>query len=313
MPRHDRIRLRRELRFKRVKQLITQRRQTTLSQIVQRDVKTVRLMKALRFRLREVHDTIAKSIVYVRSEKRRKALLEIAYFANAVRRDIDRLIARYEHNMVQVYGIDRLHECIDRIVQCARSGMSGLPVDVDDLTHELAHHYYAPINPSHYHFTANMIRLTDLTIQFMQGMKAELYTAYRADLHDVASPFIRVANVLLQLAEFLEMLMRKKGRREKVKNKARGHYGVIKYDEPVHTIININLTPVDSLPLDTLLGNTYEFAREKAISLGRPELATKFIALAVFAIPERRVFKKYTFETDDLFSYTYRVTKHRYW
>jgi len=313
MPRIDRLRLRREQRFKRVKQLITQRRQTTLSQIVQRDVKAVQLMKALRFRLREVQDAIAKSIVYVRSEKRRKLLLEIAYFANAVRRDIDRLIARYEHNMVQVYGIDRLHECIDKIVQCARSGMSGLMPDVDSLTHELAHHYYAPINPSHYHFTANMLRLTDLTVQFMQGMKAELYTAYRADLHDVASPWIRTANVLLQLAEFLEMLMRKKGRREKVKNKARGHYGTIGYDEPIHTIININLTPVDALPLDTLLGNTYEFAREKAISLGRPELATKFIALAVFAIPERRVFKKQRFETDELFSYTYRVTKHRYW
>ena len=67
MPRTDRLRLRREQRFKRVKELITQRRQLTLKQIVQRSVKSVRLMKALRFRLKEVHDAIAKSIVYVRS------------------------------------------------------------------------------------------------------------------------------------------------------------------------------------------------------------------------------------------------------
>jgi len=313
MPRTDRLRLRREQRFKRVKELITQRRQLTLKQIVQRDIKSVRLMKALRFRLKEVHDAIAKSIVYVRSIERRKQLLEIAYHVNAIYRHVERTLARYEQKMVQVHGIDKLHECIDNIVQCARSGMSGLAPDVDTLTHELAHHYYAPINPSHYHFTANMIRLTDLTVQFMQGMKAELYTAYRADLKDVASPWVRTANILLQLAEFLTMLMRKKGRREKVKNKARGHYGVIQYNEPIHTIININLTPVDALPLDTLLGNTYEFAREKAISLGKPELATKFIALAVFAIPERRVFKKQRLETDDMFSYAYRVRKHRYW
>ena len=313
MPRVDRHRLRREKRFERSKNLITQRRQQTLTQIMQRDVKTVQMMKALRFRLKEVHDTIARSIVYVRSEKRRKQLLEIAYHVNAVYRHIERTLARYEHNLVQTYGLTQLQQHITALADYAKAGLSGVPYDAPSLTHEFAHHYYAPLNPSHYHFTANMIRLTDLTMQFLQGMKAELYTAYRADLQDMVSPWMRVANILLQLAEFLAMLMRKKGRREKVKNKARGHYGTVDYNEVIHTIINVNLVPVDGLPLNTLLGNTYEFAREKAISLGKPELATKFIALGVFAIPLRKVFKKTTFETDELMSYTYRVRKHKYW
>ncbi|RLF41149.1 MAG: hypothetical protein DRN12_03795 [Thermoplasmata archaeon] len=313
MPRPDRVRLRRIKRFERLNTITAQRQVQIRKSISAKDAKAVSMLKALRFRLKELHDTIAKDVIYVRSVERRKALLEIAYFANAVRYDAERLIAMYEQNMLQNYGIDALEKHFKQLIESAKAGMSGIVKPVDSLTHELARHYYAPMHPTVHHFTANMLRLTDLTMQFLKDMKAEFYTGYKVDLKDLASPFTRVANVLLQLAEFLELLMRKKGRREKVRKKARGHYGIVHYDEPVHTIVDVNLIPVDELPLNTILGNTYEFARHKAMSLGKPELATKFMALGVYIIPERKVFKKESFERDALLSYTFRVRKHTYW
>jgi len=293
MPRVDRYRIRRILRFKRLGMEITKRGRIRIGIIVEEDKRKVALKKSLRFRLKELEDSISKSIIYVRSEERRKVLMEIYVLAKAVRQTIERDLANYEVTDVVNYGLDQLREWFGKIFDSATQTLHGVRKDEPSIVHELA--------------TANMIRLTDLTMQFLEGLKGDYFVSYHAKLGDIQSPFARVANIFLQLAEWLDNLMRRKSRREKVRNKSKGHYGYIYYDEPVHTVLNLNLVPVDELTVNQILGNTYALARDKARSIGKPELTNRIINVGLYVIPLRKTYwsRKERIIKSDVLSYVY--------
>jgi len=314
MPRHDRHRKRREFRFKRLRFEILRGLRVRISVILRGDEEAVRMRKAVSFRLKEVEDKIARSIIYVRSTERRKALMEIYALAKSVRCDLERTEAQKEISLLQL-GVEYIRGIIYKIVNYAKAGFSGIPKTEDSITHELAQKYYTVLNADNHHFTMNAIRLTDLTAKFLEGMNADFFVSYQIDIGKMSSAWTRVANTLLQLAEFLTELMRRKGRRERVRNKSKGHYGTVKYDEPIHTIIDLNRIPVDEQPLNTLLGNSYVFMRDKAISLGRPELANRIISWGIYVIPERKskLSKRKPLLTDATLSYEYRFRYPRYY
>jgi len=315
MPRVDRHRIRRILRFKRLGAEITNRGRIRIGIIVEEDKKRVALKKSLRFRLKELEDSISRSIVYVHSEERRKVLMEIYVLAKAVRQTIERDLAGYEVTDVVNYGLDQLREWFSKIFDSATQTLHGIRKKEPSIVHELAQRYFTPLHPNDHHFTANMIRLTDLTMQFLEGLKGDYFVSYHAKLGDIQSPFMRTANVLLQLAEWLDNLMRRKSRREKVRNKSKGHYGDIYYDELVHTVINLNLVPVDELTVNQILGNTYMLARDKARSIGKPELTNRIINVGLYVIPMRKTYwsRKERIIKSDVLSYTYRMKDKRYW
>jgi len=271
------------------------------------------LRKALAFRIKEVEDEIARSIVYIRSRERRKALMEIYALAKSIRCDLERTEAKKEIGLLE-YGIEVIKEKFRRLIEYAKAGFGGIPKTEDSLTHEIAQRYYTPLNSDNHHFTANFIRLTDLTAQFMADMKADFNIAYQTEIGNLTSPWTKVANIMLQLAEFLSELMRRKGRRERVRNKSKGHYGTVSYDEPIHTVIDFNRIPVDEQPLNSLLGNTYNIARDKARSVGRPELANRIISVGVYVIPERKskLAKREILTKDATLSYEYRFRYPKY-
>jgi len=152
-------------------------------------------------------------------------------------------------------------------------------------------------------------------MQFLKDMKADFYISYQIELKELLSPWTRVANILLWLAEFLIELMRRKGGGESVRNKSKGHFGIVKYDEPVHTVIDINRMNVDERPLYALLGNTYTLCRDKARSLGKPELANRIKTVGVYVIPERRskLSRKRLLIDNPTLSYYYRFRGFRYY
>jgi len=148
----------------------------------------------------------------------------------------------------------------------------------------------------------------------MMGMEADFNIAYQTEIGNLSSPWTKVANTTLQLAEFLSEMMRRKGKRERVRNKSKGHYGVIDYDEPIHTVIDFNRIPVDEIPLNSALGNTYNIARDKARSVGRPELANRIISTGIYVIPERKskLAKREILTKDPTLSYEYRFRYPKY-
>ncbi|RKY29422.1 MAG: hypothetical protein DRP74_08830, partial [Candidatus Omnitrophota bacterium] len=310
----DRVRIRRIKRFESIRKAVSERIRNVIGGIVRRDNEAVKLRKAVSFRLKEVEDKIARSIVYVRSTERRKALMEIYALAKSVRCELERTETQKEISLLQL-GVDFVRGIITKIVNYAKAGFSGIPKTEDSITHELAQRYYTVLNADNHHFTMNAVRLTDLTAKFLEGMNADFFVSYQIDMGKMTSPWTRVANTLLQLAEFLSELMRRKGRRERVRNKSKGHYGTVKYDEPIHTIIDLNRIPVDEQPLNTLLGNSYVFMRDKAISLGRPELANRIISWGIYVIPERKskLSKREILTKDATLSYEYRFRYPRYY
>jgi len=315
MPRPDRVRQRRILRFKRLGAEILKGGRIRIGIIVEKDKEKTALKKALRFRIKELEDEIARSIIYVRSEERRKVLMEIYVLSKAIRQSIERDLAGYETTDLVNYGLDQLKEWFSKIFDYSTECMHGVRKDDPSIVHELAQRYFTPLNPNDHHFTANMIRLTDLTMQFLEGLKGDYFVSYHAKLGDVQSPFTRTANLMLQLAEWLANLMRRKSRREKVRNKSKGHYGDIYYHEPVHTVINLNLVPIDELTVNQILGNTYMLARDKARSIGKPELTNRIINVGLYVIPMRKTYwsRKERIVKDDVLSYEYRFKHKRYY
>ena len=313
MPRPDRVRKRREIRYKQIAIRIKRRGRVAIGVIVKRDEEAVRMRKELTERLRDVEDEIAKSIIYVRSIERRKALMEIYALAKSIREDIERTDAKKEIGLLE-YGVENVRERFRRLINYAKAGYGGIPKTEDSLTHEIAQRYYTPLNATDHHFTGNFVRLTDLTMQFLEGMKADFNVAYQSEIGNLTSAWSRVANVMLQLAEFLSELTRRKRKRERVRNKSKGHYGVVDYDEPIHTVIDFNRIPVDEQSLNVLLGNTYNLARDKARSVGRPELANRIISTGIYVIPERKskLAKKEILTKDATLSYEYRFRYPKY-
>ena len=313
MPRPDRTRKRREIRFKQLAIRIRKRGRVRIGIIVREDQEAVRMRKELTERLRDVEDEIAKSIIYVRSIERRKALMEIYALAKSIRCDLERTESKKELGLLE-YGVENVRERFRRIIGYARAGYGGIPKTEDSLTHEIAQRYYTPLNATDHHFTGNFVRLTDLTYQFLEGMKADFNIAYQTEIGNLSSAWSRVANTMLQLAEFLSELMRRKSKRERVRNKSKGHYGVVDYNEPIHTVIDLNRIPVDEQPLNSLLGNTYNLARDKARSVGRPELANRIITTGIYVIPERKskLAKREILTKDPTLSYEYRFRSPKY-
>lgn len=82
--------------------------------------------------------------------------------------------------------------------------------------------------------------------------------------------------------------MLKKQRREKIRSKSKGHYGVISYEEPIHTAIDINRIGQFTQPLRTCIAHHYQLLKDKAFSLGYPHKWHKLGYIGVFGIIERK-------------------------
>jgi len=303
----------REKRFKRLRLVITKDLRIRIQLIIKKDIEKVRIKKDVIHNLKKVENEIADKIIYVRSKQRRKALMDIYLLTKSIRHDLERSLVNKEISLLQ-YGIEVIKEKFTKLISYCVMAFNGLCKDEDSLTKEMARMYMTNLHPDDHHFTMNAIRLTDMTMQFLKDMKADFYVSYQADLKDMASPWSKVCNILLMLAEFLLELMRRKGRKEHVRNKSKGHYGTVKYDEPVHTVIDINRMNVDERPLNSILGNTYTLCRDKARSLGRPELANRIISVGVYVIPKRRskLSRKRMLIENPTLSYYYRFRGFRY-
>ena len=313
MVRIDRRRKRREIRFGRLAFQIRRGLRIRIGLIVKGDTEAVKLKRDIANRLRNIEDKIEDTIIYIRSKERRKALMEIYALSKAIREDLERTDTRKEIGLLE-YGYEVIREKFRRLIEYAKAGFGGILKTEDSLTHEIAQRYYTPLNSDNHHFTANFIRLTDLTTQFMEGMKADFNVSYQTEMKNLRSPWTGVANTMLQMGEMLTELMRRKGRRHRLRNKSKGHYGTVKYDEPIHTVIDFNRIPIDERSLNSLLGNTYLLCRDKARSLGRPELANRIISVGIYVIPERKskLAKREILTKDPTLSYEYRFGSLRY-
>lgn len=313
MPRLERRRIRKKIRFGRLEILVRGRTRLIIRIALDRQKERLNLRKSISDRIKSVEREIKRKNVYITSEKRREAVREIALYSKACLYNFSFINANYENYLINTYGLSHVYNKILELSQYAGNSLSGIPAYADSLTKELARLYYAPLNSTLFHATANMIKLTDLTINALYNKPGDFFIMYNITVGDLTNPYLR-SSPNRNLSEFFTRLMYKKGKRERMRNKSKGHFGTIKYDEPIHTVINYNRVPMLDLPLYSLIGNTYVLARDKAFSLGRPELANRINAIGIFVIPHRKskLSKKEELIKDDVLSYNYRFKYIRY-
>jgi len=179
-------------------------------------------------------------------------------------------------------------EAIKAIANASKAGLAGLPAGLPPLTYEFAKDFYTYLAPYDAHFSMYALRLNDLTIRLLEGLKADYYVAVGYKLEDVLSPYERPANIWYWLLELMLNYMLKKQRREKIRSKSKGHYGVINYEEPIHTAIDINRIGQFTQPLRTCIAHHYQLLKDKAFSLGYPHKWHKLSYIGVFGIIERK-------------------------
>ena len=236
-------------------------------------------------RIRDRFSNIARNIRSRTIESAEKAKLEGKANVSYVSRDEavrDKAIYdRYAENL------DLL---INNIKLMSQAGLLYIPEDFPMLssTKALAEYYFTPYIPAHDHYTMYAVKLTPLTIKQLAEELADFYVNYELELKDYISPYRRVADYFMNLFELLLSLMRKKGRREKVRNKSKGHYGRISYNEPIHDMITVSLDGYSTSKLIHCILNSYWLKRWKAMSIGFPELANKIIHSSVLAILVRK-------------------------
>ena len=199
---------------------------------------------------------------------------------------------------------DRYSDVLDLVINnikiLSQSGMLYIPENFTlfDQTKAIASYYFAPYIPSHDHFTMYAVKLTPLTIKQLANELADFYVNYELEMKDYTSPYSHVADYYMQLFEMLLNLMRRKSKRERVRNKSKGHYGRISYNEPIHDMITVDFTPYSTSKLICCILNSYWLKRWKAMSIGRPELANKMLHSSILAIIRRK--GKYTKKYPDL-------------
>ena len=313
MPRLERRRLRKKIKFGRLEILVRGRTRLIIRIALDRYKERLNLRKSISDRIKSVENKIKRESVYITSEKRREAVREITLYSKACLCNFSFINANYENYLINTYGLSHIHSKILELSQYAGMSLSGIPIGVDSLTKELARLYYAPLNSTMFHATFNAIRLTDLTINALYNKPGDFYVMYNVTVGDLTNPYMR-SSPNRNLSEFFTRLMYKKGKRERMRNKSKGHFGIVKYDEPIHTVINYNRVPMLNLPLYSLIGNTYALMRDKAFSLGKPELANRINAISIFVIPYRKskLSKKESIIKDNALSYYYRFKYIRY-
>jgi len=181
-----------------------------------------------------------------------------------------------------------LTDSIKAIANASKAGLAGLPAGLHPLTYEFAKDFYTYLAPYDMHFTMYAIKLNDLTVRYLEAIHADYYVAVGYKLEDVLNPYEQPANRWYWLLEQLLNYMYRKSRKEKIRSKSKGHYGVISYDEPIHTAIDINRIGQFSQPLRTCIAHHYQLLKDKAFSLGYPHKWHKLSYIGVLAIIERK-------------------------
>jgi len=118
----------RKRRTERIRQTITNIFNKIKEIILRRYKERLEQRNTIIHRVKETENTIRKSIVYVRSEERRKALKQILLITKAVRHDMERSLANKEISLLQ-YGTEVISEKINRIVNYCRMSYHGLRND----------------------------------------------------------------------------------------------------------------------------------------------------------------------------------------
>ena len=286
----------------------------TVTKAVERIRENVkRVSDRIRNNLRNIRDRVSNAISNANQRNLQKA--KAMELSDKARLSVD---SRDEANRdvlaVQNYMAD-LDTVINNIRLLSQNGLLFIPTDFPqlNLTKALATYYFTPYIPNNEHFTMYAVKLTPLTVQKLANELADFYVSYQVDTDKLLNPYMRVADWFMNLFEMLLTFMRKKGRREKARGRSKGHYGVIRYDEPIHDMITVSLDGYSTLKLIHCIGQSYLLKRFKAMSLGFPELANYLDSVAVLAILRRKA--KYTrlyphkSKKAELYE---RFSKHRY-
>ena len=261
----------------------------TVTKAVERIRENVkRVSDRIRNNLRNIRDRVSNAISNANQRNLQKA--KAMELSDKARLSVD---SRDEANRdvlaVQNYMAD-LDTIINNIRLLSQNGLLFIPTDFPqlNLTKALATYYFTPYIPNNEHFTMYSVKLTPLTVQKLANELADFYVSYQVDTDKLLNPYMRVADWFMNLFEMLLTFMRKKGRREKARGKSKGHYGVIRYDEPIHDMITVSLDGYSTLKLIHCIGQSYTLKRFKAMSLGFPELANYLDSVAVLAILRRK-------------------------
>jgi len=179
---------------------------------------------------------------------------------------------------------------MNNVKTLSMSGLFNIPPDFTnfDETKAFCEHYYAPYIGNKDHFTMYAIKLTPLTTEKLKEENADFYVSYELEMGKHVSPFKRVSHYLTQILEYLLNLLRRKPKRERIRKKHKGHYGKIRYDEPIHDVLDCKFDGISQTKLLYCLLNSYWLKRWKALSLGMPELANRITNVSVLILFRRK-------------------------
>jgi len=215
--------------------------------------------------------------------KKRKVTIYAVYQYDALRN------ANVEQAFINKYGVE-LDELLLALSDYSRNGFGGIPPT--ELRAEkignVGRFYYAPFNPEDIHSTACAIRLTPKTAQVLKDLPADFYVIAVNTPEDLTSFIVPRSNPVYHLLEYLQKIMRRKGRKERHTRKRKGHYGVIRDDEPIHMVYTNWFEERYTIPLKHAVNCKYCLKWYNAWSVGLPERAFRMGDVNVIAIVGRK-------------------------
>ena len=197
--------------------------------------------------------------------------------------------ANIDKNLIEQYGVE-LDDLILSLAEYSTNAFSGVPPTEQrlDKIKAVGRYYYAPFNPEEIHTTACAIRLTPKTARVLHGLEADFYIIAINTPEGLMSMIIERSNPVYHLVEYLRKITRRKGRREKHTRKKKGHYGVIRPDEPIHMVYTNWFEERYSIPLKHALVCKYCLKKYNAHSVGLPERAMRLGDVNIIVIIKRK-------------------------
>jgi len=148
---------------------------------------------------------------------------------------------------------------------------------------------YYPMRLDECHATISGIRVSDVTMKFLQGKEGTVYILISGNFeHYVWDYTVRKSHTTLGVEPFFILLMAKKRKGERFSLKVLSGEGVINDNLQVIAVSNNLRMPLERIPLKELLDDPYQILRLRAESIGRPEATTKLILCSLVAVVGRR-------------------------
>jgi len=241
------------------------------------------------FARREALREEQRALTMVRLQRQQDLIRAMKLKTEAIIQDEHRLLAAIE-KMWTDYYYPQLQELVGTLAELSSNGMMFIPPETPNrgLVKAFARYFYCPTNPSEIHGSIMAVRITPLTMQYLEGLNADMYIVAQVTPEQLASQAVERSNPEYHLLEYLRYIMANKRRKERFRKKRKGHYGTISSDELLTPVYTNWLEERHKVKLGHFINCSYCRKWYEAQSIGKPELFGELKHVNVVAIIGRK-------------------------